>query len=602
MKIQNSIGVVNKVFTNKIVIEVPDTSKLNNNFLGDIYICDGINTIVTIHKSKEYKFIYQLSSLYEMEKPFDINDEVSKFSGKAFFEAVPLGEIYEGKFEFGLSMFPMIGSDVFLTVNHDINLIFQPESSDFCISLGYLATQNSFSPRISIDKLLTHHTSILGNTGSGKSTTVRKLLNEVSSAAAQVGVNINNANFVVFDVHDEYGSISNSVANKIDVIEELSIPLNTLTVDDWVNLVQPSSAVQFPILLNGLRWTNLIENTADLNSWIKVYCALELYNNVQTEPVAKRTKIMGLLRDINDANISRVLAHYNPQYANFQGSHETTFKETLIEYIKEKSSFEYENCKEQISLLLESAEYSITKLKNLEIGLDMTFLVEESKGNSQVRSYCSTLMTRISNLIATYSKSIFDDDSTKVSNFCNMIEFNKGFTILNFSSMDDSDLLFFSGYLLRFVFKKQKENRTVEGEKKLFHFIFDEAHKYISEKDEENIKSTKIFEQIAKEGRKFGVFMILASQRPGEISKTVLSQCNNFILHRIRNNVDLEQMRKSIPYLNDSQLIRISFLRTGSALLVGEAFSIPMEIIIDGKDYGEISKSYLPSEIWRVQN
>ncbi|GGH10078.1 ATP-binding protein [Paenibacillus segetis] len=598
MKMQNSIGVVNKVFANRIVIEVPDTTKINNNFLGDIYICDGINTIVTIHKSKEYKFIYQLSSLYEMEKPFDNNDEISKFSGKAFFEAVPLGEIYEGKFEFGLSMFPMIGSDVFLTINHDINLIFQPENSDFCISLGYLATQNSFSPRISIDKFLTHHTSILGNTGSGKSTTVRKLLNEVNYAATQVGVNINNANFVVFDVHGEYGNISNSVSNKVDVIEELSIPLDTLTVDDWVNLVQPSSAVQYPILLNGLRWTNLIENTADLHSWIKVYCALELYDNIQTEPVSKRTKIMGLLRDINNTNISTVLAHYNPQYANFQGSHENAFKETLKEYIKEKSSFEYEDCKEQISLLLESAEYSITKLKNLEIGMDMTFLVEESKGNSQVRSYCSTLMTRISNLIATYSKSIFDDDSTKISNFCNMIDFNKGFTILNFSSMDDSDLLFFSGYLLRFVFKKQKEKRTADGEKKLFHFIFDEAHKYISEKDEENIKSTKIFEQIAKEGRKFGVFMILASQRPGEISKTVLSQCNNFILHRIRNNVDLDQMRKSIPYLNDSQLTRISFLRTGSALLVGEAFSIPMEIIIDGKEYGEVTKSYLPSEIW----
>ncbi|MGF7050696.1 DNA helicase HerA-like ATPase [Paenibacillus sp. DS2015] len=145
----------------------------------------------------------------------------------------------------------------------------------------------------------------------------------------------------------------------------------------------------------------------------------------------------------------------------------------------------------------------------------------------------------------------------------------------------------------------QKENRAVGGEKKLFHFIFDEAHKYISEKDDENIKSIKIFEQIAKEGRKFGVFMILASQRPGETSKTVLSQCNNFILHKIRNNVDLEQMRKSIPYLNDSQLTRISYLRTGSALLVGEPFSIPMEIIIDGKDYGDISKSYLPSEIWR---
>ncbi|GGG20902.1 ATP-binding protein [Paenibacillus aceti] len=107
-----------------------------------------------------------------------------------------------------------------------------------------------------------------------------------------------------------------------------------------------------------------------------------------------------------------------------------------------------------------------------------------------------------------------------------------------------------------------------------------------------------MFEQIAKEGRKFGIFMFLASQRPGELSKTVLSQCNNFILHRIRSNVDLEQMRRSIPYISDSQLQRISYLTTGSALLVGDAFSVPMELIIKGEDYGYPSDTFFPSSIW----
>src|SRR5699024_3841155 len=106
------------------------------------------------------------------------------------------------------------------------------------------------------------------------------------------------------------------------------------------------------------------------------------------------------------------------------------------------------------------------------------------------------------------------------------------------------------------------------------------------------------FRTVAKEGRKFGVFLILSSQRPGELSKTVLSQCNNFILHRIRNNIDLDQMRKSIPYLNDGQLNRLSFLRTGVALIVGDSFAIPMEVIIDGEEFGEPSKTVLPSEIW----
>ncbi|WP_361920354.1 hypothetical protein [Streptomyces sp. NPDC046876] len=159
------------------------------------------------------------------------------------------------------------------------------------------------------------------------------------------------------------------------------------------------------------------------------------------------------------------------------------------------------------------------------------------------------------------------------------MKFEKGFTIFKCSNIEDSDLIFFTSYILRLIYKEQKDLRQIIGKPvQLFHFVFDEAHKYIIEnKDQQNIISLKIFEKIAKEGRKFGIFMILASQRPSELSKTVLSQCNNFILHRIRNNVDIDQMRRSIPYITDSQLIRIAYLKTGSALFVGEAFSIPMD-------------------------
>ena len=125
-----------------------------------------------------------------------------------------------------------------------------------------------------------------------------------------------------------------------------------------------------------------------------------------------------------------------------------------------------------------------------------------------------------------------------------------------------------------------------------------EAQNYIAENKDSVAKT--VFERIAREGRKYGISLIVCSQRPSELSKTVLSQCNNYILHRIRNNIDIEQMRKSIPYISDSQLIRIAYLKTGSALLVGEAFSIPMELIIDGSEYGEQSKTIKPSDVWKI--
>jgi hypothetical protein len=602
MKPQISIGVVSKVFPNKIVIEIPDTTKINQNFLGDFYMCDGINTFISIYKSKFQKFIYQIISLYEQEKPFN-DEEMSKFTEKAYFEAIPIGEIQDQKFKFGLSRFPMIGNDVFLTINQDVDTIFNHEKKDLLITLGTIASHNNFTPMFSVDSLLTHHMSILGNTGSGKSTTVRKLLHEMVYLAENEKIDIKKANFVIFDVHDEYESLPEKYVNKLKV-EELSIPLETLNLEDWINLVQPSSAVQLPILMNGLRMANLIEHQKVDNDWIRAFCALELYNNVQTEAVAKRTKIIGLLNGIQIDGMDDILKEYT-QFGNFNtrnNDYETQFKEKLEKFIYSRSQYKVNECRARIEELMESADCVITNLNNLLIGIDIIFLFEEMKGNSQVRSYCSTLITRIENLISTYSTTLFDKNAEKLVGFKEGIQFNSGFTIFKCSNLDDLDLLFFTSYILRFIYKQQKENRKSNNYPKLFNFVFDEAHKYIVEdNNDEKIRSLKIFEQIAKEGRKFGIFMILASQRPNELSKTVLSQCNNFILHRIRNNIDIEQMRKSIPYINDSQLLRISYLKTGSALLVGEAFSIPMEIIINGDIYGEYSKTHLPSEVWKFQ-
>lgn len=110
-------------------------------------------------------------------------------------------------------------------------------------------------------------------------------------------------------------------------------------------------------------------------------------------------------------------------------------------------------------------------------------------------------------------------------------------------------------------------------------FIFEEAHRYISKLQENSLfNEVEIFKKIAREGRKFGCFLMLSSQRPSELSSTVLSQCNNYLIHRIKNNVDLEYLLKTIPFINKNQLTRFSYLPTGTAYLVGELYPIPVEV------------------------
>lgn len=590
----SSIGVVKKVFFNKIVIEIDDIKKLNQNYKGDIYSCDGLDTFILLDKSYEEKLVYQISALYDEEKPLEKEDN-SKFQIKAYFEAVPIGNIIRKKFEYGIERYPMLGDEVYLVPKEELNKVLgndlEIKENNFII--GELSNKKGYYPRINIDNFFTTHISVLGNTGSGKSTTIKTIIRKLSE---KIGEHFKkeSINFYIFDIHNEYINISSELSNKTS-LDEISIPLELLKIEDWLNLVLPSTAVQLPILINTLKLGNLLENSQNkLTDWIKVYCAKKLYGSQQTDAVTKRTKIISFLSEIDDENIKKSLSNYNSQFGNFSKEEEKYFLNSLDSYIgiNNAEEFLYENLRE--------AEVSIKDIMTLKVALDTILSIEEAKGGNQIRNYCSPLITRIDNLINQYSKTLFSDDKNKLNKFNLLLEHkNKAFEIINCSGYDNHDLLFITSFILNNIYEKEKNNRK-KGEKNLIHFIFDEAHTYISE----NINATSfnpiaIFEKIAKEGRKFGLFMILSSQRPSELSKTVLSQCNNFILHRIRNNIDLEQMRKSIPYILDSQLLRLSYLKTGHALVVGEGFNIQLELKIHNDIYDKSSETFKPSEVWK---
>ena len=591
----SSIGVVKKVFFNKIVIEIDDMRKLNQNYKGDLYSCEGLDTFILLDKSYEEKLIYQISALYDEEKPLEKEDN-SKFQIKAYFEAVPIGNIIKEKFEYGIERYPMLGDEVYLASKEELNKILgnDLEINENNFIIGELSNKKGYYPKINIDNFFTTHISILGNTGSGKSTTIKTIIRKLSEKIDE-HFKKENINFYIFDIHNEYTNIKAELSNKTS-LDEISIPLELLKKEDWLNLVLPSSAVQLPILINTLKLGNLLENSqAGLTDWIKVYCAKKLYGSQQTDAVTKRTKIISFLSEIDDENIKKSLSSYNSQFGNFSKEEEKYFLDSLDNYIGASNAeeFLYEN--------LRDAEISIKDIMNLKIALDTILSIEEAKGGNQIRNYCSPLVTRIDNLINQYSKTLFSNDEKKLKKFNLLLEHkDKAFEIINCSGYDNHDLLFITSFILNNIYEREKNNRK-KNKKKLIHFIFDEAHTYISENiDIMNFNPIAVFEKIAKEGRKFGIFMILSSQRPSELSKTVLSQCNNFILHRIRNNIDLEQMRKSIPYILDAQLLRLSYLKTGHALVVGEGFNIQLELKIHKDIEDKSSETFKPSEVWKI--
>lgn len=563
----NNIGRVISVSYSKLVFEVSDFSKLNFNSSGNTYVAKGLVDYVTVINDINQKFIYQVIKAEDKEQPLS-KLENSKLDYIGKFECSPIGLIENEKIEFNMKYYPSLQNKVYLTSEDEYRIIFAIDEKKESLNLGFI--EEKYNARINLSKIFNHHTAILGNTGSGKSTTIRQIISETTK------YNTSNLYLHVLDIHDEYTHIE-GVCN-IDVLNEYRIYIGSLGLQDWINLVKPSDLVQLPILQTALKLSNALEQNKITKKWLRCYIAYTLYNYVQTDAVARRTKIINILEGTGIDTTK-----YSAQYANFSNSrNEELFLNSLVETMIDEhfEETEYSFVHNQLT----SSEYTAKSFDQLLEGLEFSFLLEECKGNSQARSHCGTLETRIKSIQSRYDSLLSKEDEDTVF-------INNQITVYSVSALDDDLLLFFSSYLMKIIFEKNKQlslkNRDINV------FILEEAHRYISKsRDYSSLHEVERFKTIAREGRKFGCFIFLSSQRPSELSSTVLSQCNNYLIHRIKNNLDLEYMLKTIPYIDSNQLTRISYLPTGTVFVVGELFPIPAEIKVF--DNSQINVSTTP--------
>lgn len=545
----NSIGRVNFVSFDKISFEISDFESLEYNNHGYFYFAQGVLDFVTILNNQNDKFIYQVDRIEDKELLLSKNEN-GKFSYIANVWASPIGMIKNNKINFNLKKYPFLRNPVYLTESDDFKSIFQVSLAQ-SIPIGTF--NQNYGIRFDLNNLLTYHTAILGNTGSGKSTTIRQIVSEIAKTQTD------NLYLHIFDVHNEYSKL---VTKSIDVLNEYQIEVNSLDLEDWINLLEPSDLVQMPILRKALQLGNSIEKKLIKSDWFELFMAYSLYNNVQTDAVAKRAKIIGLLRGktIDVSNYTVFGNFTNPQS-------EKQFKRDITDTMMNLEPSATDPL-QFIQKKIESSNYCIKSFNTLVKSLDYVFLLEETKGNNQIRNFSTTLQTRIEDVQSHY-KSLFTESPLKRD--------DDKITVYDVSQLDDDLLMFFVSYVSKIIFIKNSHLNS--DQRSINVLILEEAHRYISrEKEKTQPYGVNFFKKIAREGRKFGVFLSISSQRPSELSGTILSQCNNFILHRIKNNVDLEYMSKTIPYLTQNQLKRLSFLPTGTAYAVGELFPIPIEV------------------------
>lgn len=227
----------------------------------------------------------------------------------------------------------------------------------------------------------------------------------------------------------------------------------------------------------------------------------------------------------------------------------------------------------------------------LRTAVDMVLLEEEARGNLHIRDFTSTLMSRLDFFLYNPECAFMrietpdyldnNDYLEKMFGISDSEEKSKQLITIDSSEVGTDALELMTSVVSRMVFDYRKRKFGKLRQQKPIHLILDEAHRYIR-KDANYIMRENIFEKIAREGRKYSLYLIISSQRPSELSQTVLSQCGNYIVHRIQNEVDMKYIYSVLPYFSEDYITKIKQAVPGEALIFGNC--VPMPIMVKIKE------------------
>ena len=293
----------------------------------------------------------------------------------------------------------------------------------------------------------------------------------------------------------------------------------------------------------------------------------------------------------------------NPQYAKLDNN----MKIALYDEEKRHSFKQIDEAKAIIvnEEKLKAGQYF--NYKFLKIATEIVLMEEEARGNLHIRDFISTLLSRLDYFLENQDcqfmrdkKEIYQSSSDyldKVFGISDLQERTKQLITIDLSEVGTDVLELLTSVLSRMIFDYRKQKMGHDRRERPVHLILDEAHRYIR-KDANYIMRENIFEKIAREGRKYSLYLIISSQRPSELSQTVLSQCGNYIVHRIQNEVDMKYIYSVLPYFSDDYITKIKQAIPGEALIFGNCVPMPLMVKVTKACPAPNSDNCIINEEW----
>ena len=501
-----------------------------------------------------------------------------------------LGEFRDGKFFSGIIRKPTLTSKIRMINKEELSELVG-DNDDKSMILGLSPLYNDYPIKINIDDMWSNHSAIFGNTGSGKTYGVSRFVQNLFTIPDKIPFN---SNIFIFNNTNEYDnafktinsfnvnynykmfSISNEAQNQV------KLPLWLLSVDDYANILDVTEYSQLSIIEKMLSYVSTFarggeETKRYKNHLIASAIVSVLYTN-QT-PGRIRDQIFSILADCNTEELNLDVevpgVGYTRQFRKcFEIDSKGEFAERVLiaEYIQKFIDKTTKWNEDYVPVYF--------TLDDLEVALNFTLISEGLLLNEKSYSEAMALKVRLHSLNNSNLKNIFN-----YPQFCNINEFiadiimvssNKRAQILNFV-LDEIDDRFAKALVkvycrIIFKFSKSLPNRGAMP----IHLMLEEAHRYVQNDFDLSILGYNIFERIAKEGRKFGVIMDLITQRPTELSETVISQCSNFLIFKITHPTDLDYIRKMVPNISADVIEKQKSLQSGTCVAFGRMMKIPM--------------------------
>ena len=517
-----------------------------------------------------------------------------------------VGEIRSNRFFPGVVKKPSTTPRI-INVN-ELELIIGKQTKDIP-TLGHSTIYKNYDVKLPIDSMFGNHLAIIGNTGSGKSCGVTRILQNLFTECTNKP---KNSHFVIFDAYGEYTHAFDGLDVNTKVytaVKEsaldlgLILPPNFLEVDDLAILLGVTETDQLPVLEKTLKlvyiFTSNDEKVIEYKNDIIAKCLLDILTS---------GKSGSQMRD----QIIAVLTHYKTDSLNLETivhtpGYDRTLKQCLLIDDRGKinameliTKFLSEFTKLNLNEIIIDKNYTYS-LNDLYYALEFALMSEGTINSTLSYSKNNILKNRLQTIINSKYKSIFEVNEyiTKedyISKFFTKNEENAPLIIINLSTVDDR----FAKILTKLFTKLFFTYTTTLNKRASFpvNIILEEAHRYVQNDNDINIIGYNIFDRITKEGRKYGTFLTFITQRPSELSSTALSQCSNFVIFRIFHPKDFEIVKSISTNVDSENLEKLKTLNSGTSLVFGTGFKIPLLVSFDLPSPMPTSTNVMLSQIW----